>query len=681
MKRSLFVAVALVLVAGLGLLAQAEPKRPIRFEDFFGFARVSDPQISPDGSRIAFTVTRFDIEANRSNSDLWIVPTDGSAPPRPLTTDPKGDSSARWSPDGSTLAFVSTRDGTPQIWLLPLTGGEPRRLTSLSTGASGPVWSPDGKHLLFTSSVWPDCANDDEARKRAEEAAEVPARIADGLLYRHWNEWRDGKVSHLFLVAVEDGAARDLTPGTRDVPPISLGGDPDYAFAPDGSEICFVANPDPVVAVSTNNDLFVYPLPDGPARRITTNPGNDNSPRYSPDGRWIAYRSMERAGFEADRNRLRLLDRTRGETVELSEGMEYSVDDVLWSPDSSTIYFTAPWHGRAGIYAIPAAGGPVRELVTEHTNRSPDLARDGSTLVFVQERIDAPAEIFRMALPEGKPAPATGMNDARLAGLDLQPLRDFWFEGAGGHLVHGLLVTPPDFSPDRKVPLVYLIHGGPQGAWGDEFHYRWNAQMFAAPGYAVAMVNFHGSEGYGQDFTDAVSGDWGGKPYEDLMKGLDYLGKTYPFLDMDRVAGAGASYGGYMVNWILGQEGSRRFRCLVSHAGVYNLESMYGATEELWFPEWEFRGTPWENEATYERWSPHKYASRFRTPTLVVVGELDFRVPYTEGLQLFTALQRQGVPSRLLVFPDEDHFVRKPKNARLWWQTVYGWLADHLGKS
>lgn len=657
----------------------ASDSRPIAFDDFIRIQRLSDPQVSPQGDKIAFVITAMDIETNTSNSDIWIQSLDGGKPWQ-LTSSPKSDFNPRWSPDGKKIAFISTRKGIPQVWMIDSGGGEAYPLTDISTGASGVIWSPTGAHLAFISSVYPDCKDDDCNRQRNEEKKKslVKAQIFDELLFRHWNAWRDGTRSHVFVTPSHGGKAHDLSPGDFDVPPISLGSSNDYAFSPDGKEMCFVRNTDPELkrGLGTNNDLFVSSIQDGDIIKITENRANDNSPHYSPDGRYIAYRAMKRPGFEADRYCLMLYDRKTKQIASLTEKLDASVSEIIWSHDSANIYITFGEQGRTVLARVSITAQHVVRILDGHTISSLVLSPDGRKFFFLKQSLRSPSELYSFDLIAKTLTPITNTNGPMLAELAMNPAEEFWYDGANDDKVHGFLLKPPHFQPGKKYPLVMLIHGGPQGAWHDNFHYRWNAQMFASPGYVVAMINFHGSTGYGQDFTDSISGDWGGKPYKDIMLGLDYLLAHYDFIDKEKLGAAGASYGGYMINWIEGH--TDRFDCLVSHAGVFDLRSMYGGTEELWFPEWEFQGTPWTNPEKYKHWSPSYYIENFRTPCLVIHGQYDFRLPVTQGFQLFTALQRTDVPSKLLYFPDEGHFVTKPQNARLWWKTVHDWLAKYL---
>lgn len=681
MRIKWIVVFAFAIGFSAALAAGSVLARPLTFEDFFGTARLSDPQWSRDGEHISFVVTEYSLETNEGDSDVYIIPYKGGEARR-LTHAEGRDNQPRFSPDGKWLAFTSSRSGQSQIWLLPLDGGEAKQLTDLSTGASSPQWTPDGGQIVFVSRVYPDCEDDDcNARKlEEEENSKVGARVIDELFYVHWDHWRDDRRRHVFVVPAGGGEPRDLTPYEHESPTIALGSGHDVAVSPDGREVCVTVNTDDNPAWSINNDLFVVPTEGGQWRRITENPANDNHPVYSPDGKYIAYRAMSRPDFEADRYRLKLYDRKDQKSFDISEvisdELNRSVGSIAWSPDGKYLYVQCQDNGYISIYRVQAKNGKVKKLTDEMTTGSLAVAPDGKHLAFLRQSATMPNEVYICEDDGDDAANISRINDPRLAGVDMNPLEAFYFDGAEGDRVHGWLLKPPGFDPNKKYPLIFLVHGGPQGAWEDEFHYRWNYQMFAAPGYAVVAVNPRGSTGFGQEFTDQISGDWGGKVYDDLMLGLDYVLESYAFIDADRMAAAGASYGGYMMNWFAGH--TDRFDCLVNHDGVYNLDSMYGSTEELWFPEWEFYGTPWSNPDMYAKWSPHRYAAKFgefKTPMLIIHGANDMRVPLAEAMQAFTAMQRQGVPSRFLYFPDESHFVLKPLNAQLWWETVHQWIA------
>ncbi len=678
------VVVATASVAARVAAGQTAEKRAITFKDLISLHRVGEPQISPDGNWIAYSVATPDLEANRSVRDIWVVAAGGGGEARQLTRG-GSDTRARWSPDGKKLAFISGRSGTPQIYWIALDGGEATRLTSISTGADNELWSPDGKTVAFISSVYPDCRDDacNAARDAAKEKNKVKARIYEKLLYRHWNEWWDGKRSHLFVAAmVGGGAARDLTPGANyDVPPFSEGAPEAIAFSPDGRELCFTANTDKDEALSTNGDLFTVEVSGGSEpKRITTNPGNDWGPAYSRDGKWIAYRAQFLAGYEADRWRLMLFNRATSATATVTEEFDHSVESYEWSPDSQTIYFTAEENGEMILWGVALPPRNEVKGVLAGFNSEFDLSSDGNTLAIVRTSLTLPAEVFAMDFKKSStPRQLTHHNDMLLSQLELAPPEAFWFEGADKAKVEGFIIRPPHFDAARKYPALFLIHGGPQGAWTDAWGYRWNQQVMAAGGYVVVMVNPRGSTGYGQKFTAEISRDWGGRVYEDLMKGLDAAIAKYPFIDGARVGAAGGSYGGYMIDWIATH--TDRFKCLISHAGPYDLVSEYGATEELWFADWEFGGPPWVKPELYRKWAPSEFAAglgKYKTPSLVVGGELDFRVPYNQDLEFFTALQVQGVPSKLVIFPDEGHWVLKPQNSELWYGTFLDWLGRYL---
>lgn len=684
MKRA--IASFIIILLSLSALASAKTTQPAKsftIGDLISMRRVSDPQISPDGRTIAYTIADTDKAANKRTTQIYLMSVDGGDA-RQLTNEKASSSAPRWSPDGRRLAFVSARDGEAQIWTMDVDSGEAKKMTNVAFSVADPVWSPDGKWLAFTSDVYPECASDDCNRKRAETAAasKVKAKTTEHLLYRHWTSWKEGKRTHVFVASTETGEARDLTPGDFDAPPFSLGGMTDYAFSPDSKELAFARNTDKVEAISTNGDIFVVPVAGGEARRITgDNPANDLSPRYSPDGRYIAYRAQARPGFEADRWRLMLFDRKTGQSHSLTEQIDANVESFAFAPGSERLLAVVAERARQPIYEIPLDGAPLRKLISDGFNDDLQVSADGRSMVFTRQSLTRAVEIYRASALGGAVNQLTRVGDATFAQFNFKPVEEMTWEGAGGAKVQGWLVKPANFSAARKWPLVVLIHGGPQSAWNDAWSYRWNPQVFAAAGYVVFMPNPRGSISFGQRFTDEISGDWGGKAYTDIMKGVAYVA-TLPFVDRERIGAAGGSYGGYMVNWIAGHNDDAhvKFKALVSHAGLFNLLSMYGATEELWFPEWEFKGTPWTNTQLYLKWSPHMSVKNFSTPTLVIAGEMDYRVPVTEGLQMFTALQRQGVESKLLYFPDEGHWVLKPQNSELWYTTVLDWFERYLVK-
>jgi dipeptidyl aminopeptidase/acylaminoacyl peptidase len=697
---------AILLAAGILVPLPAQSpnagKRPFAFDDLMALKRVGDPVISPDGRWVMFSAVDVDLQANKKTSHLWIVPLAGGDS-RQITSHAAGEARGRWSPDGKKLLFVSGRDGSSQIWVSDFDSAngkafsDPRKITTISTEADGALWFPDGKSILFTSEVYPECNGDDACNKGKDDthsASKVKAMVFDRLFYRHWNHYTNYKRSHLFVVSAEGGAVRDLTLGDHDVPPFSLGGQDGYAISPDGQEVAFSSNHDEVEAISTNNDIFIVPTAGGTPKKISDSPGSDTAPLYSPDGKFLAWRTQSRGGYESSSIRLAIYDRRSGEIRVPTEGVDRWVESIVWTPDSHHVYFTSEDKGEIPIYRVsersavldrkpgdkplPVADHyPVAEIA-RGANDELALTPDGKTLVFTRMSVRAPNEIYKLDIGGKEAVQLTHLNEPVLSQVSMQPVESFWFTGAELAKVQGFLLKPPDFDPQKKYPMKFLIHGGPQGQWGDEWSYRWNAELFAASGYLVVMINPRGSTGYGQDFIDGINGDWGGKPFIDLMRGLDYVEKTYPFVDRDRECALGASYGGYMINWIMGH--SNRFKCLVSHDGMFNADSAYGSTEELWFNEWEFKGQPWTNRDTYTKWSPHLYAGQFKTPTLVVHGQLDYRLDVSEGFQLFTTLQRLKIPSKMLYFPDEGHWVLKPLNSQLWYKTVNGWVDSYLKK-
>jgi dipeptidyl aminopeptidase/acylaminoacyl peptidase len=642
--------------------------------------RIADPQISPDAQWVAFQVQTIDVAANKKPVQIWVVPLNGGAP-KQITHDGEMNERPRWMPDSKRITYVSDRGGSSQVWIMDADGGNAKQVTNQATEVDGHLVSGDGKSLVFTSSVYPECGADNACNQKlidAEKNSKVKARIYTELLYRHWTQWQGKRRTHILAAPIAGGPAKDLTPGTHDAPPFSLGGD-DFDVSPDGQEVCYSLNADAMPATSTNSDLYVVSIAGGASRRITITPGSDIGPRYSPDGKYIAWRAQLRAGYESDRFRLMTLERSTGRVINLTESLDRWVNSFAWSPDSGSLFFTTNDRGRQAIQVISIAGGAVK-VAASGDNELDDmqLTRNGRTMVYTQQSAVEPVEIYRAASTGGAPVALTHLNDATLNAYELTAAEEFWVDGAGGAKVQSFVVKPPNFSASRKYPVVMLIHGGPQGFWGHSWTYRWNAQVFAGAGYVVVMPNPRGSTGYGQKFIDEINTDWGGRAFDDIMAVADYVVSDMPYADGSKMTAAGGSYGGYMVDWILGH--TQRFKALISHAGVFNLTSEFGATEELWFPLWEFGGTPWDHPEEYAKWSPNSFVKEFHTPTLVIHGEQDFRVPYNQGLELFTALQIQKVPSKLLLFPDEGHWVLKPQNSLLWYKTFIDWLDSWVKK-
>jgi len=665
------VLVALVLVA-----VPALAERPMAPEDLYAITRVSDPRVSPDGLLVAFTATAVDLGENESNSDIWLVPMTGGVP-RQLTRGAGADHSPQWSPDGTRLAFISDREGTADLYVIPVAGGEARRVTSSETDLNRPAWSRDGRFLVCGSRVVPEGAS--RENWTAEDLPECEARTIDRLLFRQWNRWLGDERDHVFLVDAADGSMRDLTPGDFDTPPVSLASGHDFDLSPDGKRLIFVRNDAPDTAMSTNHGLWLVEVAEGAKpRKLTDNPALDSAPVFSPDGRSVAYLAMATPGFEADTRVVHVLDLDSGETRALTADLDRSARQLVWAPDGRRLFFTARDGGRGSVYSVDL-DGRVTRLMNEGYASHLSVSPRGDRLVFVRSRVHEPAELYSFSREDGTTRRLTGFNADLVAELDLPHVEEITFVGADGDEVHGFLQRPPGFDPSRKYPLLLVIHGGPQGMWADRFMTTWfTFPLATAPGYVGLFINPRGSSGYGSTFREQVSLDYGGRCYQDLMLGVDWVLEHYDFVDPSRLAAIGGSFGGYAVNWIMGH--TERFACLVSHAGLYNLVSFYGATEELWFPAWDMGETPWDEPELYARWSPHRHAAKFSTPTLVTHGELDYRVPFAESLQLFTALQRQGVPSRLVVFPDDGHVIQAPQNNVRWWREIHRWLAAYLAE-
>ena len=664
-----------VLVVLMGACSVAGASHPFSVHDMVAMDRISDFHVSPDGEHVVFVVRKTDLEANKGRTDLWMVDAQGRDL-RQLTTAPEADFDPRWSADGRAIWFLSTRSGSCQVWQLSVMGGEARQVTDLPLDAGNLLVSPDGVHIAFTLEVFPGTSVE-ETQKRLDAKAKNPASglLYDSVFVRHWDTWKDGRRSHLFVLDTRTKALVDVMKTMdADTPSKPFGGPEEITFTPDGTGIVFsardVGEQEPW---STDFDLYLAPI-DGrtePACFTTDNEAWDTSPVFSPNGKTLAYLAMSRPGYESDQRRIVLQDWASGAKRTLAKAWDRSPSSLCFSRDNKTLYATAANVGQVSLFAIDLATERVSILVRDGVVRGVDVMKD--RLVYAHCHLKSPAELYSIAQEGRDKETLTALNADRVAAADMGDYEQFSFKGWQGETVHGFVVKPVDFDPDKKYPVAFLIHGGPQGSFNNNFHYRWNPQAYAGAGYAAVMVDFHGSTGYGQAFTDAIRGDWGGKPLEDLQKGLAAAIKQYPWLDGSRVGALGGSFGGYMVNWIAGQWPDR-FKCLVNHDGNLDERMAYYDTEELWFPEWDHLGVPWENPEAYEKHNPVNFVGQWKTPMLVIHGALDYRVVDTQGIGTFNALQRLGIPSQLLYFPDENHWVLKPHNSIQWYDTVIAWL-------
>jgi dipeptidyl aminopeptidase/acylaminoacyl peptidase len=693
--------------AGESKFPDLSKPHPFSVYDMVTMERLGEPRPSPDGQWVVFTRRAWDPEANKATTNLWLVSIDGKTTRQLTSAKQIADTGPIWSSDGRTIAFVSNRSGSSQIWTIRVDGGEPRQLSKFPVDVGNIQWSPTGSHIAFSADVYPDAADLDETAKRDKEKSDSPVKAMkfERLMIRHWDAWFEGKRSHVFVVPVAKsggpdgdweltGQPVDLMKGVNgDCPIKPFGGAEDYAFSPDGKEIAYTTQVGHDEAWSTDLNIYLVPVTGGEAKCITgDNKATDTGPVYSPDGGTIAYRAMAKPGFEADRLRIKLYDRKSDKTRTLAEDWDRSPGSLAWSAHSKTLLVTVEESARQKVFKVDVENSETAEVVGNGYNSGLAVvagsAKGSGTarIVFLQDSFTSPAELWTTRNDGSDLVRLTHVNDERVKLAQMSKPDEFTFTGWNNEKVQAWILKPVGFDDaaaaskakpsGKKYPVAFVIHGGPQGAITDHFHYRWNPQAFAGAGYAVVAVNFHGSTGFGQLFTDSISGDWGGKPFEDLMKGLDHALANYPWLDGDRVAALGASYGGWMINWINGH--TDRFKCLVNHDGGFDEFTNYFTTEELWFPEWEYKGTPWEKPELYDKFSPSRYVAKWKTPTLVIHGAKDYRLVDTEGIATFTALQRRGIPSQLLYFPDENHWVLKPKNSILWHEAILGWLERWL---
>ena len=711
MKSHLRLAAIAFIFASFANLSAAD-KRPMEIADLFKFKRVASPQISPDGKWVVYQVTSVSLEENKSTTALWMAATDGKTPPKALT-DPKGkkDTSPRWSPNGKTILFESTRTTPAQLFTVSAEGGEPKQITSISTGAGNAIWSPDSTRIAFVSAVYPEFsekpfAESDKLNKEKDEAIEkspVKAKVFTKLFYRHWVEYVDDKRQHLFVQKVgytphESPAfpipkwePLDVTPGDRDAYPTSTtfsSGD-DFTFTPDSWHLVFSAVPEKDESWSTNYELCRVSIANKSTKWETLTSSNkaaDSGPKFSPDGKKLAWRVQKTAGYEADKWDIAIAECKPDGTlsappVNVLSHRDLSCNEFAWK-GSANLAFTADSDARTFIYytSVEPKSEVAQEPLSMGSAGGLSYTADGMHMAFTHVSFTAPTDVWTMSTVGGKmtEAKVSHFNEALLAELDLPKPESVKVKIEDGDMQMWIL-KPPGFDPKKKWPVVYLVHGGPQGAWEDGWSFRWNPQAWAAQGYVVVMPNPRGSTGFGQKFVDEITGDWGGKCYRDLVAGLDAVEKL-PYVDKDRIASAGGSFGGYMMNWFAVSDIAPRFKCLVTHCSVWNFESMWGTTDELWFDEWEHGGLPWEKPKKYAEFSPHKKAGNFakhKTPMLIIHNDLDFRCPIGQGHELFSALQRQGVPSRFVNFPDEGHWVLKPKNSERWHREVFAWLKKY----
>jgi dipeptidyl aminopeptidase/acylaminoacyl peptidase len=678
MRRLLCIVAAFVSVDAWAQPASQPPRsQPFTVDTMWEVQRVSTPAVSPDGSLVAYTVSVYDMDENRANADVWIVPVAGGTPRR-ITTSKASDTAPAWSPDGGRLAFVSRRDEdkAAQVYVIDLAGGEAQRVTDMPLGVTDVKWLPDGRRLAFVSHVIAGAESPDATRKAVEarDKNKVKARVTENRLYRYWDRWlTDDEFPHIFIVDASTRAVTDLLPGSRRLFGLESGAGA-YDISPDGASIVFQANSTPEPYRTLNSDLFLVSTSGGDVQNLTPdNPASDTEPVFSPDGRRIAYGREVKADGWPDYARVAVMELSSGRTTTLTEGWENSASGWSWTRDGATLVFHAEVRARVNLYRIPASGGAPTELHHGGSTAGVEVTPKDE-VVFQQHSVSRPPELAAISLDGARFRYLTSTNDALMARTAMGELKELTFKGANNDEVQMFLVFPPGFDASRKYPLVHLVHGGPVGTFGDAFSFRWHPHAFASPGYVVAMVNFHGSSSFGQVWVESILGAHPDKPFTDVMKATDVL-LAQGFVDPNRMAAAGGSYGGFLVNWIAGH--TDRFKALVSHAGVYDLPGQF-ASDSTYGRHHSYGGYPFTNLANIERWSPNRFAAGFVTPMLVLHGERDYRVPVTQGLELYGVLTAKGVPARLVYYPDENHWILKGQNSRHWYGEVLAWLKEYL---
>lgn len=668
-------------------------QRGLNIDDLVKMERVGAPSISPDGKQVMYTLRRTDMEKNKGVTDIWLQSLQSkNAEPQRLST--QGGHEPQWSAKGDAIYFLSSRSGSSQVWRLPLQGGEAQKVTDYPLDVESFRVSPQGDRILLSMSAFPECKDLACTKQKLEQRKKDKAtgRIYDRLFVRHWDAWDDGRRSVLYSAKLEHDHKASTEPVNLsarldgDVPSKPHGDREDYQFSPDGKQVVFALRAaGKTEAWSTNFDIYQVPVDGNAAPRNLTaeNPAWDAKPKFSPDGKTLAYLAMRRPGFEADRFQLILLDLATGKKREVANSWDRSIADYQWSDDGKHMLVTADEVGQHKLFAIDLQSEQIKTLTGAGAVTGFD--QHGDELVVNYNNLASDGQLYRLKLSQAnqtdiaKLAPLTQVNKALFQQVRMADFEQFSFTGANGDTVYGHVMKPWNAKAGEKYPVAFIVHGGPQGSFGNKWGYRWNPQIYAGAGYAVVFIDFHGSTGYGQAFTDSISGDWGGKPLEDLKKGFAAASQKYTWLDSQRSCALGASYGGYMMNWIAGNWNDG-FRCIVSHAGPFDTRGMYYVSEEVWFTEWENGGAYFNVPENHEKFNPARFVKNWKTPTLVIQGEMDFRIPTEQSLGTFQALQRRGIDSKLLIFPDENHWVSKPANSVLWHNTVLDWLNTYTRK-